>query len=101
MHSPIMLLYTGRKGQITDKTSQSEPLHREQIMARLRMKYGSAAAFERENGLRERSVRDVLSAGKKVRKTAEAIAVNLGIPVHLVSRTYFEEQYPIGSDSSS
>ena len=77
------------------------PLDREDVMARIRKKFGSALAFERKNDLRHRSVRDVLSARCVNDRTARAISESLAIPLHLVSRHYFELHNPVGTSSSA
>ncbi len=53
------------------------PLHPERIKAELRIKYGSVEAFERLKKLPRHSVIDVLR-GRTVRRTADAIAGELG-----------------------
>jgi len=61
-----------------------QKLHKEDIKAGLRKKFGSLAAFEREFELPEESVSDVLR-GKSVQRTAEAMAQALGVPVTSIS----------------
>lgn len=55
--------------------------HPEDVKAALRKKHRSVAAFERNRGLPERSVRDVL-IGKSRPRIAKAIAEELGFPLH-------------------
>ena len=52
-------------------------IHREHIKAAIRVKYGSLEAFERLRKLPRHSVNDVLR-GRSVRRTADAIADELG-----------------------
>ncbi|WP_191229204.1 helix-turn-helix domain-containing protein [Aurantiacibacter xanthus] len=66
------------------------PLHKEEIKSRIRQRYGSMLAFEREKGLMNHSVSLVL-AGHPILPTAEAIADELDIPVHRVSRRYHDQ----------
>lgn len=56
-------------------------LHREDIKAELRKKYGSVADFERKENLPERSVKDVLS-GKSRPDVAKAVAKALNRAPH-------------------
>ena len=56
-------------------------LHREEVKARLRMKYGTLGKFEQEQGLPPRSVNDIFQ-GKTARRTAEAVASELGVSIH-------------------
>lgn len=56
-------------------------MHKEEVKARLRMRYGTLIAFERARSLPARSVKDVLR-GRSVRRTAEAIADELGMALH-------------------
>ena len=58
-------------------------LHREDIKAELRKRYGSVADFERTEGLPPRSVKDVL-AGKSRPEIARAVARALNRPPHVV-----------------
>lgn len=53
------------------------PLHRELIKAHIRQNHGSLEAFERTEKLPFHSVSDVLR-GRAVRRTAEAIAKEVG-----------------------
>jgi lambda repressor-like predicted transcriptional regulator len=73
-------------------------LHREEIKAQLRMKYGTIEAFEHARGLPSRSVKDVLR-GRAVRRTAEAIAQELDVPLQAVSPLYEDDQSPQGDSS--
>ena len=56
-------------------------VHPEDVKATIRKRFGSLGRFEEERGLKRRSVTDVLR-GKPSRPTAEAIANELGRPVH-------------------
>ena len=68
-------------GQKTTKgASAGKDLHPEIIKARIRMAHGSVAAFEVQQGLPKRSVRDVLR-GRSVRRAAVALAKFLGEPM--------------------
>lgn len=66
------------------------PLHREEIKAQLRMRFGSLAKFEQAKGLAKNSVSFVLH-GRPILPTAEAIADELDIPVHRVSSLYHDQ----------
>lgn len=55
-------------------------LHREDIKAELRKRFGSVAAFEARNGLSRDAVSDLLR-GRSSMPTAEAVAGALGIEV--------------------
>lgn len=70
-------------------------MHRQDINAALRKRYGSAQAFERDKGLPERSVRDVLR-GRAVAQTERALAAELGKPLHQLFPLRYEE--PAASD---
>lgn len=75
-------------------------MHRQDINATLRKRYGSAQAFERAQGLPERSVRDVLR-GRAVAQTEQALATELGKPLHqLFPLRYEQPDASEGSDSS-
>lgn len=67
------------------------PLHREEIKAQIRMRYGSLAKFEKAKKLAKNSVSFVLQ-GRSILPTAEAIADELDIPVHRVS-SFYHDQY--------
>lgn len=56
-------------------------MHREDIKARLRKKYGSVLAFERAVGLPARSAHDTLR-GRASANAELAIAAALKLPVH-------------------
>ncbi|MFN7400323.1 MAG: helix-turn-helix domain-containing protein [Sandaracinobacter sp.] len=58
-------------------------MHREDIKAELRKRYGSLIAFERAKGLPTASVKDVLR-GRSVARTRRAVAEELGKPVEQV-----------------
>ncbi len=58
-------------------------MHPENIKAALRIRYGSLKAFEAAKNLPAGSVWDVLR-GRAVRRTAEAMAKELGLPVTTV-----------------
>lgn len=73
-------------------------LHREEIKAQLRMKYGTIESFEQARNLPARSVKDVLR-GRAVRRTAEAIAEELGVPLQAISPRY-EAESPNGDGNS-
>ena len=79
--------------------SEAQPLHREEIKARLRMIHGSVVAFEQARGLPAKSVKDVLR-GRASRATAEAIARELGVPLHVVSSIYRERTPSPKGDNS-
>ena len=66
------------------------PLHREEIKAQIRMRYGSLRKFEIAKGLALHSVSFVLH-GRAIMPTAEAIADELDIPLHRVSGLYHEQ----------
>jgi len=70
-------------------------LHREEIKAKLRMKFGTIEAFEQLRELPPRSVKDVLR-GRSVRRTAEAIAFELGVPIQAVLSRYEDHPSPNG-----
>lgn len=55
-------------------------IHPEIIKARIRIEYGSVAAFEVAKALGHQTVRDVLR-GRPVRRTAVALAEFMGTPV--------------------
>lgn len=74
-------------------------LHREEIKAQLRMRFGTIEAFEQARHLPARSVKDVLR-GRAVRRTAEAIADELGVPLQAVSSRY-EDQSPEGDNNGN
>lgn len=74
-------------------------LHREEIKAQLRMKYGTVEAFEQAKNLPARSVKDVLR-GRAVRRTAEAISEELGIPLQAISPRYEDESPNRDSNSN-
>lgn len=59
-------------------------LHREDIKAGLRKRFGSVTAFERQRALPAKSVSDVLR-GRSVAATAQAIADELGMDVSKVA----------------
>lgn len=63
------------------------------------MKYGTIDAFEQAKQLPARSVKDVLR-GRAVRRTAEAIANELGVPLQAVSPIYDGES-PDGDSHSN
>lgn len=71
-------------------------MHREDIKAEIRKKYGSLAMFERVCGLPRRSVEDVLR-GRSVHRTATAIAAELG----LAMQSLFSSRYEGKSSSSN
>lgn len=73
-------------------------MHREDVKAVLRKKYGSLRAFEDANQLPPNSAKDVLR-GRAVAGTERAIATELGKPLHLL----FPLRYvaPEGGDSSA
>jgi lambda repressor-like predicted transcriptional regulator len=48
-----------------------QPLHREDIKAELRKRFGSVAAFEREKNLPNKSVHEILRGRKSARVAAE------------------------------
>lgn len=62
-------------------------LHPEEIRAKLRMKFGTLGEFERARKLPARSVTDVLR-GRSVKRTEKAIAKELGVGLHVISRRY-------------
>jgi lambda repressor-like predicted transcriptional regulator len=69
--------------------------HPELIKAKIRMAYGSVAAFELANGLPRSSVRDVLR-GRSVRRVAEAVATFLDLPLN----DLFPGRYTQADDTS-
>lgn len=72
-------------------------VHREDVKAALRKRFGSLKQFEQKRGLKYRSVTDVLR-GKLSRRTAEAIARELGQSIH----TVFPNRYaPANADCSN
>jgi lambda repressor-like predicted transcriptional regulator len=75
---------------INTRQAMNPPLHREEIKAQLRMRFGSLAKFEQAKGLARNSVSFVLH-GRPILPTAEAIAEELDIPVHRVSNLYHEQ----------
>lgn len=62
-------------------------LHPEEIRAQLRIKFGTLAKFEKARKLPARSVTDVLR-GRAIRRTEKAIAKELGVHLHAISRRY-------------
>ena len=57
--------------------------HPETIKAQLRMKHGTLLAFEVAKGLPKNSTKDVLR-GRSVARTEQAIADELGKPLHIL-----------------
>lgn len=72
------------------------PLHPEEVKAQLRMRHGTISAFEKSRGLPPRTVSQILF-GKAIRKTAEAIADELDIPLHRVSQHYHDLYYNLST----
>jgi Ner family transcriptional regulator len=72
--------------------------HPEDVKADLRKRFGSIAAFERQRGLPERSVKDVLR-GKSRPRIAQAIADALDVHVRYLFPARF--QSPIGDNSNA
>jgi lambda repressor-like predicted transcriptional regulator len=70
----------------------------EDIKAAIRKRHKSIAEFERKTGLPCRSVKDVLR-GKSRPRIAQAIAEDLGIPLHNLFPARFSES-PNGDDSA-
>lgn len=68
-------------------TDSTNLLHPEEIRAKLRIKFGTLLAFEKARDLPERSVSDVLR-GRSIRRTEIAIADELGVGLHAISRRY-------------
>jgi lambda repressor-like predicted transcriptional regulator len=66
------------------------PIHREQIKASIRMRYGTLLAFEAARALPPGSTKDVLR-GRSVRRTAEAIAEFMDVPVNSLFPGRFAE----------
>lgn len=60
-------------------------VHKHDIVAAIRKRYGSVPAFEREKGLSRRSVSDVLR-DRTSRKTQEAVAAEVG---HTVESLFY------------
>ncbi len=56
-------------------------VHPEDIKATIRKRFGSLGSFEKARTLKARSVTDVLR-GKRSRKTAQAIANEVGKSIH-------------------
>ncbi|MFM9851618.1 MAG: transcriptional regulator [Sphingomonadaceae bacterium] len=75
-------------GSFNIELDMAKTLHPEDIKAALRKRHKSVAAFERKQGLPNRSVKDVL-IGKSRPRIALAIADDLGIPVHELFPTRF------------
>jgi lambda repressor-like predicted transcriptional regulator len=65
-------------------------MHREEIKAQLRMRFGSLRKFEIIKGLARNSASFVLQ-GRGILPAAEAIANELGIPLHRVSSFYHDQ----------
>jgi lambda repressor-like predicted transcriptional regulator len=66
------------------------PLHPEEIKARLRMRYGTLKKFAEEKGFDPQATSRVL-AGVPWLVPAQAIADELGIPLHRVSSYYYRK----------
>ncbi|HEX7821083.1 MAG TPA: helix-turn-helix domain-containing protein [Sphingobium sp.] len=66
------------------------PLHPEEIKARLRMRYGTLKSFAETKGFEAQAVTRVL-AGIPWLVPAQAIADELGIPLHRVSSYYYRK----------
>lgn len=75
-------------------------LHREDIKAGIRKRYGSMSAFERAKGLPNGSARDVLR-GKSVSGTATVIADELGVPFKSISPNQKHVKTRVASDDMS
>lgn len=67
------------------------PVHPEEIKARLRIRYGTMRRFETEKGLSHGAVSQVINQGFAWLTVAQAIADELGIPLHRVSTTYYKK----------
>jgi Ner family transcriptional regulator len=72
--------------------------HPEDVKADLRKRFGSIAAFERQSGLPERSVKDVLR-GKSRPRVAHAIADALEVHVRYLFPARFAS--PFGDNSNA
>ncbi len=64
-------------------------LHKEDIKAGIRRKFGTLLEFERRRGLPTGATKGVLS-GRKSAKTVAAIADELGVPAEVIQKSVSE-----------
>ncbi|MFY9350359.1 MAG: helix-turn-helix domain-containing protein [Sphingobium sp.] len=67
------------------------PIHPEEIKARIRIRYGTIQRFEREKGLSQGAVSQVINTGLAWHTAAKSIADELDIPLHRVSAHYYKK----------
>tara|TARA_B100000519_G_scaffold11303_1_gene8685 strand:+ start:1466 stop:1753 length:288 start_codon:yes stop_codon:yes gene_type:complete len=73
------------------QTPLDGPIHPEEIKARIRMRYGTVQQFEKDKGLSQGAVSQVINTGLAWQSAAEAIADELSIPLHRVSALYYKK----------